>query len=36
MTKFCKDCNNRKDKKCTVTGAYTPRKRTCQEFKPKK
>jgi hypothetical protein len=31
--KYCKYCVNRKCKKCQVSGAYTEKKNTCNEFK---
>jgi hypothetical protein len=34
--KYCKDCKNRKDKKCAVVGQYVPRKQSCEKFSPKK
>ena len=35
--KNCKNCSKRIDKKCTVTGDYTPRKKpACADFEAKK
>lgn len=34
-TKVCKNCVNRKAKKCVVSDNYTARKATCENFKEK-
>lgn len=33
--KYCKDCKNRKNKKCILVDKYVARKLTCEKFIPK-
>ena len=33
--KICKNCKKRIEKKCIVTGEFTPRKKSCEKFDSK-